>query len=105
MRRAPLLLAAVLAVVLVGVGATAAPASQPSASGGHASPDLDHQVLPPNDGWASSGTGTTGGVLADADHVFTVANRQELIAALGGDNATNRSNAMGPPHESYYRVL
>jgi pectate lyase len=45
-------------------------------------------VLPANDGWASSGTGTTGGAAADAAHVFTVRNRAQLVAALNGGDAT-----------------
>jgi pectate lyase len=44
--------------------------------------DLARQTLPPNDGWASFSTGTTGGSAATPDHVFTVTNRQELVAAL-----------------------
>lgn len=42
----------------------------------------------PADGWASvgannlGGTGTTGGVTADAAHTYTVTNRSELLAAL-----------------------
>src|SRR2546430_3110851 len=54
---------------------------------------LARQVLPANDGWAADGTGTTGGSAADAAHVFVVHNRAELVTALGGDNATNASNA------------
>ncbi|HEY2672925.1 MAG TPA: polysaccharide lyase family 1 protein [Rugosimonospora sp.] len=50
---------------------------------------LGRQTLPANDGWASNGTGTTGGSTADAGHVFVVHNRSELVTALGGDNATN----------------
>lgn len=45
-------------------------------------------VLPANDGWASSGTGTTGGAAADAAHVLTVRNRAQLVAALNGGDAT-----------------
>jgi pectate lyase len=56
-------------------------------------PDLGHQVLAANDGWASFSTGTTGGAAADDAHVFTVANRQELVQALGGDNKKNGTNA------------
>lgn len=44
--------------------------------------DLGHETLLPNDGWASLGGGTTGGLLAAPDHIYTVHNRQELIAAL-----------------------
>jgi pectate lyase len=51
------------------------------------------QTLPLNDGWAASGTGTTGGAAADSAHVTVVRNRAELVAALGGDAATNGQNA------------
>jgi len=44
--------------------------------------DLGREVLPENDGWASLGTGTTGGAAATSDHIYTVHNRRELIAAL-----------------------
>ena len=44
--------------------------------------DLGLETLAPNDGWASLGAGTTGGAAATDDHVYTVHNRQELIAAL-----------------------
>lgn len=54
---------------------------------------LGRQALPANDGWAADGTGTTGGAAADAAHVFVVSTRAELVDALGGDNATNRTNA------------
>lgn len=53
---------------------------------------LGRAVLAPNDGWAAEGTGTTGGSAADDVHVFVAATRAELVAALGGDNATNRTN-------------
>ncbi len=54
---------------------------------------LGRATLPANDGWAADGTGTTGGSTADAAHVFVVHNRAELVAALGGDNASNAANA------------
>jgi pectate lyase len=44
--------------------------------------DLGRKTLASNDGWASEGDGTTGGSLAKSDQVYTVHNRQELIAAL-----------------------
>ncbi|MEW9668306.1 polysaccharide lyase family 1 protein [Ammoniphilus sp. 3BR4] len=53
--------------------------------------DLGHEVLGPNDGWAAYANGTTGGAAADADHIFTVTNRTELIQALGGDNTKNKT--------------
>jgi len=37
--------------------------------------------------------GTTGGSAADDAHIFVVHNRLELVNALGGNNATNGSNA------------
>jgi pectate lyase len=55
--------------------------------------DLGRQTLPANDGWAASGPGTTGGSTADDAHVSTVDSRAELVAALGGNNATNKTNA------------
>lgn len=51
------------------------------------------QVLGASDGWAADGTGTTGGSAADDAHVFVAHNRGELVAALGGNNATNGSDA------------
>ncbi|MFE9625854.1 polysaccharide lyase family 1 protein [Streptomyces sp. NPDC006527] len=44
--------------------------------------DLARQTLPAGDGWASHGTGTTGGAAADADHVYTVTTWAEFKAAL-----------------------
>jgi pectate lyase len=49
---------------------------------------LARQTLDANDGWASSGPGTSGGSTADAAHVFVVTNRTELVAALNGSDAT-----------------
>jgi pectate lyase len=54
---------------------------------------LGRQVLPANDGWAASGPGTTGGSTATDEQVFVVSTRAELVAALGGNNATNATNA------------
>jgi pectate lyase len=45
--------------------------------------ELGREILAANDGWASFSTGTTGGSAATPDHVYTVTNRQELVAALG----------------------
>lgn len=44
--------------------------------------DLGKETLAQNDGWAAQGTGTTGGAAAKPDHVYTVRNRKELMAAL-----------------------
>ncbi|MFF6998669.1 polysaccharide lyase family 1 protein [Streptomyces sp. NPDC008313] len=44
--------------------------------------DLARQTLAAGDGWASQGTGTTGGSAADAAHVYTVTTWGEFRAAL-----------------------
>ncbi|HEX8348086.1 MAG TPA: polysaccharide lyase family 1 protein [Actinoplanes sp.] len=54
---------------------------------------IARQPLAANDGWAASGTGTTGGSAADDAHVAVARNRAELVAALGGDALTNGKNA------------
>jgi pectate lyase len=64
----------------------------PQAANPAAVTNAARQTLPANDGWAASGTGTTGGSSADAAHVFVVRNRSQLITALGGDAATNGQN-------------
>src|SRR5690242_10288219 len=43
-------------------------------------PVFARQALPAGDGWASAGTGTTGGSAADSAHVFVVHTRDELAA-------------------------
>ncbi|WP_405973056.1 polysaccharide lyase family 1 protein [Streptomyces sp. NBC_00988] len=53
-----------------------------------ATADLYHQKLAAKDGWASSGTGTTGGAKADAAHTFTVSTRAQLVKALGSTSDT-----------------
>ncbi|MGW3283705.1 pectate lyase family protein [Streptomyces sp. NPDC001002] len=50
--------------------------------------DLYHQTLAAKDGWAASGTGTTGGTKADAAHTFTVSTRAQLVKALGSASDT-----------------
>lgn len=52
--------------------------------------DLARQTLPAGDGWASEGTGTTGGAAADADHVYTVTTWDEFRAALAADPGAPR---------------
>ncbi|WP_218920475.1 pectinesterase family protein [Lentzea guizhouensis] len=47
-----------------------------------AGPDPARQVLAAGDGWASSGSGTTGGAAAPAGNVHEVRTRAELVAAL-----------------------
>lgn len=50
--------------------------------------DLYHQTLDAKDGWASSGSGTTGGSKADSAHTFTVSTRAQLVRALGSASDT-----------------
>lgn len=59
-----------------------------SSAGAAAKRDLARETLPPDDGWASFSTGTTGGAAADADHVYVVRDRQELVAALANRSST-----------------
>lgn len=54
----------------------------PNMSASAAKRDLGLETLAPNDGWASFGSGVTGGSAADAEHIYVVHNRQEFVAAL-----------------------
>jgi pectate lyase len=65
--------------------------------------DLGREVLAPNDGWASFGAGTTGGVLAAPEQVYVVRTRAELIAALnnGVPSTTSPSNPSSEPKIIY----
>lgn len=67
--------------LVLGLTGTAAQAHTP------AHRDPARQTLPAGDGWASHGTGTTGGAAADAAHVRTVTDWAQFTAALteGGD--------------------
>ncbi|GKQ38288.1 polysaccharide lyase family 1 protein [Streptomyces sp. A012304] len=50
--------------------------------------DISRDTLAPNDGWASYGTGTTGGAAADDAHVYTVTDRAGLVRALDNGSDT-----------------
>ncbi len=65
--------------------------------------DLGREVLPPNDGWASFGAGTTGGSQAVPSQVYVVTNRAELIAALnnGVFSSISPSNPSNEPKIIY----
>ncbi|MFF0176470.1 pectate lyase family protein [Micromonospora profundi] len=54
---------------------------------------LGRQAVPERDGWAAEGAGTTGGSTAAPDRTRVVRTRAELVAALGGDNAGNATDA------------
>jgi pectate lyase len=67
--------------------------------------DLGFQTLHPEDGWAASGAGVTGGAAAAATQIYTVTNRRELIAALNNGVAasTSPSNPSNEPKIIYVR--
>lgn len=67
------------AVVAAGVGAGALVLSANATSG----VDLYHQTLAAKDGWASSGSGTTGGAKADAAHTFKVPANTTIVGVPG----------------------
>ncbi|MFF1461084.1 polysaccharide lyase family 1 protein [Streptomyces sp. NPDC058330] len=48
----------------------------------HGTKGIERAVLPAGDGWAAAEGSTTGGANATPDHVYTVTNRAELIAAF-----------------------
>lgn len=84
----------VLSTIIIAAGLIASMSLNVPATAAKNIHDLGRQTLAPNDGWAAFGTnnldqaGTTGGASADAAHIYTVTNRQELVAALGSSNAT-----------------
>jgi pectate lyase len=84
--------AAAALVAVTGVASAPAPAAGDEVPSPQALV-VAHQTLPAGDGWAAAGAGTTGGAAADDAHVFVATNRAQLIAALGGDNASNGRNA------------
>ncbi|MCZ4095475.1 MULTISPECIES: polysaccharide lyase family 1 protein [unclassified Streptomyces] len=72
-------------MALIGVASLAAAglAVVPLTTGaGAAAVDLAHAALPADDGWAATGSGTTGGQTADTAHTFTVSTRAQLAKAL-----------------------
>ncbi|MFG1738830.1 polysaccharide lyase family 1 protein [Micromonospora chalcea] len=85
--------AVVAALTAALVLTTAAPAPAATGRPSRAAELIGRQALAANDGWAATGTGTTGGSAAAPDRVHVVRTRAELVAALGGDNATNAADA------------
>ncbi len=79
-----LALPAVLAVAgaMIIPPAVAAPGPVADASAQTAQTPLERQVLAPGNGWASAGSGTTGGSAAAGANVHDVSTRAELQAAL-----------------------
>jgi len=67
--------------------------------------DPGREILHPEDGWAASGSGVTGGSAAVATQVYTVTNRAELIAALnnGVASSSSPSNPSNEPKIIYVK--
>ena len=65
--------------------------------------DLGTETLQPENGWAASGSGVTGGSAAVPTQIYTVTNRRELIAALnnGVPSSTSPSNPSNEPKIIY----
>jgi len=82
-RRRTLVVSAAVAAAGVGAGVLVM-----NANAGTTTVDLYHQTLAAKDGWASSGSGTTGGARADSAHTFTVSTRAQLVKALGSASDT-----------------
>ena len=83
----PLVRAATATACVAALAVTASPAQ---AAPGPAQPPTDRsavarETLATGDGWASFGNGTPGGSAATPDQVFTVSTRDELAAAVAGD--------------------
>lgn len=73
---------AMTAALLAATPASAAPSPLADPAAQTARTPLERQILPENDGWASLGTGTTGGSAAAPADVYDVTNRTELLAAF-----------------------
>lgn len=74
---------------LVGATALVLGVTGPAVSA-EAAPDPARQVLAAGDGWASDGTGTTGGAAAPASRVFTVSTWAQFRAALAAPGTEPR---------------
>lgn len=67
--------------------------------------DIGRETLHPQNGWAASGSGVTGGSAAAAEQVYVVTNRRELIAALnnGVPSSTSPSTPSNEPKIIYVK--
>lgn len=79
-------LATAVGASLLAAPAHARPSAAPATEGAPApAVPVERQTLPAGDGWASLDGGTTGGADAPADRVIDVRTRDELVAAVAGD--------------------
>ena len=69
----------------------------------HNQRDLGRETLHPENGWAASGSGVTGGSAAVDAQIYMVTNRAELIAALnnGVSSSTSPANPSNEPKIIY----
>ncbi|MFF1251755.1 polysaccharide lyase family 1 protein [Pseudarthrobacter sp. NPDC058329] len=84
-KRSTLSMSAAMAVagaLLMSAPAGAAPNPVAGPAAQTAQKPLERQVLAAGNGWASAGTGTTGGSAAADAHVFDVSTKAELLAAF-----------------------
>lgn len=68
--------------VVMGCASLALAVSLPAQASTPHGKGAERTVLAPGDGWAAAEGSTTGGAKATPDHVYTVTNRAELIAAF-----------------------
>ncbi|MBD2831362.1 polysaccharide lyase family 1 protein [Streptomyces sp. NPDC053741] len=68
--------------VVMGATSLALAVSLPAQATTHRGTGIERAVLPAGDGWASADGSTTGGAGATPEHVYTVTDRAELIAAF-----------------------
>ncbi|MEU0137741.1 polysaccharide lyase family 1 protein [Streptomyces sp. NPDC006296] len=68
--------------VATGAASLALAVSVPAQAGTRPGTGIERSVLPAGDGWASADGSTTGGAGAAPEHVYTVTDRAELIAAF-----------------------
>ncbi|MDP5239656.1 polysaccharide lyase family 1 protein [Uliginosibacterium sp. 31-16] len=102
-RLAPVVLSLSLAGLLsaCGGGGGGSSSSEPTPT----APEPTIAVVSEVSGWASQGTGTTGGALAPATNIYKVTNRAELLAALANTSSptylTNQTAAKSEPKIIY----
>jgi len=85
MRRPMVIVAAIVGATVAAAAVAVATSAQAEPAPSAAALVVARQTLALNDGWASSGTGTTGGSTADDAHVTVVQDRTQLASAVASD--------------------